>query len=238
MIQPLAWCMSGLSWIRREKTRLKLRRRGSFSQSTNLSLFLRPLLEKRVLQRLIGANLVASLAVVGGMSLSSPTHISETISNTQAPLEVLELKLSNTTMAEKGFTHGLPVSELTGISQYYRAGHMALDLRAPLGSSANAMEEGIVTQVSYLKTGYGHHVIVEHANTGLATLYAHLGQISVSVNDTVYAGKEIGKVGMTGFSTGPHLHFEVRRAGNSVDPLPLIKPALENWKNAQANATK
>ncbi len=237
MIKPLQWCINGFTWIRHEKTRLKLRRRGSFSQSTNLSLFLRPLLEKRVLQRLIGANLIASLAVVGGASLNSPTQISETLSNKQAPLEVLELKLSNTTATEKTFSQELPVSELTGISQYYRAGHMALDLRAPLGSSVNVMEEGVVTQVSYLKVGYGHHVIVEHSS-GLATLYAHLGQISIGVNDTVYAGKEIGKIGMTGFSTGPHLHFEVRRAGNSVDPLPLIKPALENWKNAQASATK
>lgn len=237
MIQPLLSRIFGFTWIRREKTRLKLRRRGSFSQSTNLSLFLRPLLEKRVLQRLVGANLIASLAVVGGTSINSPTRISETISNNQAPLEVLELKLSNTASSEKMFTHELPVSDLTGISQYYRAGHLALDLRAPLGSSVNVMEEGTVTQVSYLKVGYGHHVIVEHPS-GLATLYAHLGQVNVSVNDTVYSGKELGKIGMTGFSTGPHLHFEIRRAGGAIDPLPLIKPALENWKNAQASATK
>ncbi len=238
MVQPLGWRTPRRSWLRREKTRLKLRRRGSFSQSTNLSLFLRPLLEKRVLQRLIGANLVASLAVVGGASLTTPTSITETLTNRQAPLEVLELKLSNSVSGEKTFAHELPVSELTGISQYYRAGHPALDLRAPLGSPIYAMEEGRVTQVSYLKVGYGHHVIIEHPSTGLATLYAHMGHISVNVNDTVYAGKEIGTIGLTGFSTGPHLHFEVRKIGNSLDPLPLIKPALENWKNSQATATQ
>lgn len=227
-----------MHWFRHEKTRIKLRRRGSFSQSTNLSLFLRPFLEKRVLQRLIGANLIASLAVVGGVSLNSPNQTSETLANIQAPLEVLEVKLSNSPTSDKTFAHELPVDNLTGISQYFRAGHFAIDMRAPLGSSVNAMDEGVVTQVTFLKAGYGHHVIVEHAATGITTLYAHLGQVSVNVDDTVYAGKEIGKIGTTGFSTGPHLHFEVRNSNGPIDPLPLLKPALENWKNAQNNATQ
>ena len=67
------------------------------------------------------------------------------------------------------------------------------------------------------RSGYGNVVVVDHG-TGIATLYAHLSQISVATGQSIEAGQLIGYVGSTGRSTGPHLHYEVRANGRPVDP--------------------
>jgi murein DD-endopeptidase MepM/ murein hydrolase activator NlpD len=70
--------------------------------------------------------------------------------------------------------------------------------------------------------GYGRMVEIDHGR-GLTTRYAHMSRISVQEGDRVEKGAVIGKVGSTGRSTGPHLHFEVRRGGNAVDPRPFLR---------------
>lgn len=69
--------------------------------------------------------------------------------------------------------------------------------------------------------GYGTYVIVDHGG-GVTTLYAHMSAITVNVGDVVVMGQQIGNVGNTGWSTGAHLHFEVRKDGKSVNPLPYV----------------
>ena len=79
------------------------------------------------------------------------------------------------------------------------------------------MAYGTVKKASY-NSAYGNMVIVDYGN-GISTLYAHGSEILVAENETVEQGQAVLKVGSTGYSTGPHAHFEVRINGNYIDPM-------------------
>ncbi|NOZ71709.1 MAG: M23 family metallopeptidase [Chloroflexi bacterium] len=110
------------------------------------------------------------------------------------------------------------------ITQFYSARHRAIDIATPYGSTVYAAGDGVVVRAGWLFTGYGYSVVIRHKN-GLKTLYSHLKGPLVSVGERVRRGQPIGQVGSTGRSTGPHVHFEVRKNNIRVDPLPYL-PAL------------
>ncbi|MGB7363410.1 MAG: M23 family metallopeptidase [Rhodococcus sp. (in: high G+C Gram-positive bacteria)] len=95
--------------------------------------------------------------------------------------------------------------------------HQGIDLGADQGTTIYAVTGGTVTQASDAGDGYGKLVRIKSGDTEV--LYGHQSRIDVSVGDTIAPGQAIGAVGSTGNSNGPHLHFEVRRAGESVDPI-------------------
>jgi murein DD-endopeptidase MepM/ murein hydrolase activator NlpD len=99
--------------------------------------------------------------------------------------------------------------------------HYGVDLAAPEGTPVLAAADGVVIAVGHTAGGYGNYVVLAHAN-GIDTLYGHLKSSSVSVGQVVTAGRAIGAEGSTGFSTGPHLHFEVRVHDAVVDPALYI----------------
>jgi murein DD-endopeptidase MepM/ murein hydrolase activator NlpD len=101
--------------------------------------------------------------------------------------------------------------------------HSGLDLAAALGTQVRAAAAGRA-KVLWNPTGYGLYVLLDNGG-GLETLYGHLSAASVRDGDEVRAGQEIGRMGSTGMSTGPHLHFEVRRNGRPVAPIPYL-PAI------------
>ena len=99
--------------------------------------------------------------------------------------------------------------------------HSGMDFRAPLGSDAIATAAGTVVKAGW-NGGYGRMVEIDHGG-GLTTRYAHLSKILVTEGQQVDIGEAVGKVGSSGRSTGPHLHYEVRRNGNAIDPLRFLK---------------
>jgi murein DD-endopeptidase MepM/ murein hydrolase activator NlpD len=105
--------------------------------------------------------------------------------------------------------------------------HPGLDLAAPTGAPVSAARAGTVSHAGPAGT-YGNLVIVTHED-GFETRYAHLSAVTVQKGDRVTAGQEVGKVGSTGYSKGPHLHFELRHDGKHVDPAPLLP--LENSRD-------
>ena len=104
------------------------------------------------------------------------------------------------------------------ISQYYHAGHLALDIAAPYGTTVIAAQSGIVTWAGWRNNGGGNVIAIDHGN-GMTTVYNHLGSIWVSAGQYVAAGQGIGGVGCTGMCTGPHVHFEVIVNGVIDNPL-------------------
>lgn len=102
------------------------------------------------------------------------------------------------------------------LTQGYSASHKALDFGVPVGTQARATMDGKVVFAGWSDQGYGNLVIVENGST--QTYYAHLSQINVHLGQNLPAETIVGLTGNTGNSTGPHLHYEVRRNGQAVDP--------------------
>lgn len=99
--------------------------------------------------------------------------------------------------------------------------HYGIDLANRTGTDVVAADGGVVTRVG-MAGSYGNLIIIDHQN-GTSTRYAHLSAYNVKVGDVVAQGQSIGKIGSTGRSTGPHLHFEVRVGGVAKNPLDFIK---------------
>ena len=110
-------------------------------------------------------------------------------------------------------------NRLHPILGYYRL-HAGIDYDGQTGDSVIASRSGIVILVGW-RGGYGRTIILQH-NEGFTTLYAHLSSYNVEVDQVVEAGQKIGEIGSTGLSTGPHLHFEIRKDGVPVDPAPYL----------------
>ncbi len=102
-----------------------------------------------------------------------------------------------------------------------RGYHRGIDLAAAYGAPIRAAKAGTVTLAGWYYD-YGKTVIISHPD-GTQTLYAHASQINVNSGQTVEKGQLIGRVGRTGRSTGPHLHFEVHVNGKRVNPLAYLK---------------
>jgi murein DD-endopeptidase MepM/ murein hydrolase activator NlpD len=121
----------------------------------------------------------------------------------------------------EGAALAMPLEHYSGISRGFSRGHHGIDFAAHRGTPVHAAAGGRVIRAGRSGSGYGNWVVVAHRN-GLQSIYAHLSEVDVEAGDEVDAGDKVGEVGSTGRSTGPHLHFEVRRDNRAVDPQPLL----------------
>ncbi len=135
----------------------------------------------------------------------------------------------NTVVQGDGVTHGnmlWPVPICHNMSRGYFRGHYALDIcNGPVtvrNKPAVASDGGTVVSAGW-NGGYGYYVRIRHSN-GLETAYAHLNSISVVRGQQVSRGQQVGLIGSTGWSSGPHLHFEVIQNGVRVNPLNYVRP--------------
>jgi murein DD-endopeptidase MepM/ murein hydrolase activator NlpD len=116
---------------------------------------------------------------------------------------------------------GLRLDPFSGFPEF----HKGIDIAAARGTPVSATADGEVLWAGW-RGNYGKTVILGHPH-GHATRYAHMDRILVRQGDSVHKGTAIGTVGDTGRATGPHLHYEVLRAGRRIDPKPYL-PAAEN----------
>jgi murein DD-endopeptidase MepM/ murein hydrolase activator NlpD len=96
--------------------------------------------------------------------------------------------------------------------------HTGIDFTAPRGTEIYATGNGKVQKVIMKKRGYGYHVVIDHGY-GYKTLYAHMSKFKVKVGEKIKRGDVIGYVGSTGTSTAPHLHYEVIKNGEKINPM-------------------
>ena len=121
---------------------------------------------------------------------------------------------TSTAQTSKAIPSGRPVGGF--ISQEFHPSHNGLDFGVVVGTPVESTMDGEVTYAGWNNQGYGNLVIVQ--NGEYKTYYAHLSSIPVSVGDSVAAGTTIGLSGNTGNSTGPHLHYEIRKNNVAIDP--------------------
>lgn len=107
--------------------------------------------------------------------------------------------------------------------------HSGIDIAAYAGDSVYAADGGTVSVATY-SSSYGNYVMINHGG-GNTTLYAHMSSLAVSAGQTVSKGDVIGYVGSTGWSTGPHLHFEITSGGTRVDPLGYFSNWVKGWSD-------
>ena len=125
--------------------------------------------------------------------------------------------------------YGMRVHPITGAYKL----HTGTDIGAPMGADFVAMGKGVVTKAE-MTPAYGNMVIIDHGG-GVQTLYAHGSEILVQVGQEVEAGTPVLKVGSTGYSTGPHAHFEIRINGQTVNPMEYLLKQDELQKITQNN---
>jgi len=154
------------------------------------------------------------------------------LANLQAKMSRLEKEMSSyeAVLRERGYTPSIwPVdgkleSGFGGRSNPFGGGgyefHSGQDIEAAWGASVVAGAKGQVSFVGW-QNGYGQLVVIDHGG-GLTTRYGHLSHIDVTQGESVARGQFIGRVGSTGRSTGPHLHYEVRINEDPVNPLQYL----------------
>ena len=110
----------------------------------------------------------------------------------------------------------------------YRHFHTGIDISAALGAPVMAAADGVVVAVAHTNVGYGTYVVVAHGG-GIETLYGHMLDTTVRNGDHVVRGQVVGFEGSTGFSTGAHVHFELRVNDLAIDPMPYLPVPGTNW---------
>ena len=163
------------------------------------------------------ANLVITVAVMLGL-LTTMQDLTPVIEKWSARADSLQDTADKLSGIGKG---DWEVPMAGNITQGYNQANHGIDIASQAGTSVWASKGGKVTRVEFNEV-YGNFVVLDHGR-GVESLYAHLGGIGVKVGWDIVTKAMIGTCGSTGNSTGPHLHFEIRRNGKTVDPMGYLR---------------
>lgn len=164
------------------------------------------------------ANLVLMVAVMLGL-LVTMQDLTPVIQRWNARIDSLQSTADRVASISQGAWKSPMKGEIT---QLYKGGaHHGIDIAAPEGTPVSSTREGDVAQVGWSDI-YGNMIIIDHGG-GIQSVYGHLSGLSVKAGYPVLAGGKIGTCGNTGRSSGPHLHFEIRKNGTTVDPMNYLK---------------
>lgn len=158
--------------------------------------------------------LLSSFSIMAGVAVYQPRDFSVLA---QEPINSFGAVIST---VDRGPARTIP--NFRGVSQGFYVLHPGADITAAEGSAIFPILTGKVVKISVSKFDYGRSVMVEHKN-GLVSLYAHMGKIMVDEGDLVSEKTQLGEVGLTGRTTGYHLHLEIRKNDVNVDPLAFLR---------------
>jgi len=122
--------------------------------------------------------------------------------------------IANTDLKRMASGYGWRIDPVYGVTKF----HSGMDFAAPSGTEIYATGKGRAVKVDYSTGGYGNRIIIDHGY-GYQTLYAHMSSFAIKQGESVQRGQVIGYVGNTGKSVGPHLHYEVHKNGEKVNPV-------------------
>jgi|GEM_PF-2936811 Membrane proteins related to metalloendopeptidases len=162
------------------------------------------------------ANLVLMVAIMLGL-LTSMQDLSPVIERWSARIGSLQRTADKVANIGQG-SWEMPMKG--EISQGYNSHNHGIDIAGQLGDPVKATKDGDVEQVGYDDI-YGNYILIDHGK-GTESLYGHLQGLFVKTGYPIVAGEKIGTCGSTGNSTGPHLHFEIRKNGATVDPISYL----------------
>ena len=157
------------------------------------------------------------LMVPGGSKISQSSYISKTYTGFSAIKDIVKAPNAQAAVGNK---MNWPTAATT-ITQYYSWRHHAVDIAGPIGTAIYASDAGTVELAGWGR-GYGNQIVINHGG-GKKTRYAHLSKFYVKNGDSVSKGQTIAAMGSTGWSTGPHVHFEVIINGRKYNPLNYIR---------------
>ena len=164
---------------------------------------------------LLDVNDLASSLLQKGQELFIPGAKMDSLSLRRAMGEIFVYPITAKWRLTSRF--GYRPDPFTGVKQH----HTGIDMACPTGTSVKAAKSGTVSFTGYSNV-YGKYVIVTHAD-GYQTLYGHMSRITSKKGQIVDQGSQLGLVGSTGYSTGPHLHLSVYKNGKLIDPLSVLK---------------
>lgn len=182
-----------------------------YHSGTKVGRFVRYFTDHKLARKIFAGN-IATLFLV---AVFVPTQNTEAFTETQ-PEAVIQIQ--NTLKTEKNIQYPLDKYK---INQGFNKFHYAVDLGAPVGNVVKPVKSGTIEFAGYRKDGYGNLIIVNHGK-GLVSYYAHLNKMFVEVGQEVNTNTILGEVGLTGRTTGPHLHLEIHQNGTSLNPLLVL----------------